>query len=76
MKCQYWTMIGWLSPRFLMTSAMTWGVAARPASSRATVSTGRAKNRKNAPVATSQTTTMPVRMRRMRKPTIAMGPLS
>src|ERR1700728_3024000 len=52
---------------------MTCGVAARPASWRATVVTGRAKNSRKAPEATSQTTTMPVRMRRIRKPTIAMS---
>ena len=49
-----------------MTSLMTCGVAARPASWRATVSTGRAKNRKNEAVATSQTTTNPDRIRRIR----------
>src|ERR1700733_4602111 len=72
-KCQYCTMIGWLRPRFLITSLITWGVAARPASWRATVSTGRAKNKKNAPLATSQITTAPVRMRRTRNPSMAMS---
>src|SRR5579859_1044751 len=66
-------MIGWLRPRLVITVLMTCGVAARPASWRATVSTGRAKNKKNAPVATSQITTMPVRMRRTRNPNMAMS---
>src|SRR5580704_10703313 len=76
MKCQYCTIIGWFRPRFLITSSITWGVAARPASWRATVSTGRAKNRKNAPVATSQTTTMPARMRRTMKARSAISVVS
>src|SRR5580704_1373006 len=69
-------MIGWFRPRLLITVLITCGVAAWPANWRATVFTGRAKNRKNAPVATSQMTTMPVRMRRMRKPVIAMSAAS
>ena len=40
-KCQYWVRIGWFRPRFLITSVITCGVADRPASSRATTSTGR-----------------------------------
>src|SRR5581483_10925181 len=52
---------------------MTCGVAARPASWRATVVTGRAKNRKKAAVATSHMTMMPVKTRRTRNRVIAMS---
>ena len=65
-KCQYCTRIGWSSPRFLITSLMTCGEAARPASSLATICTGLAKNRKNVPVATIHSTMMPARIRRTR----------
>src|SRR6516164_1067190 len=52
---------------------MTAGVASRPASWRATVVVGRAKNSRNVTVATSHSTTMPARTRRMRKRAMFMA---
>ena len=52
---------------------MTCGDAARPASCRATASTGRKKNRKNVAVATTHRTRMPVSMRLMRNRVKAMS---
>src|SRR5579875_3097675 len=73
MKCQYCTWIGWVSPSSLLTRAIVSGVAARPASSRATVLTGRAKNSRNAARLTTHRTTIPLSTRRIRKRVNAMA---
>src|SRR5215469_14116219 len=66
-------MIGWVRPRFRFTSLMIALVAARPARDLATISGFLAKNRKNAAVETIHSTTMPERIRRIRKRVMAIA---